>query len=82
MQSSSTFLRHSRLLLKFEDYIRNSTLSWITDFLSGRTQRILLDGQFCATSPVTSDVPRGTVLGPLLFLVTSMISRVQFVPQV
>jgi len=36
---------HSRLLLKLEHYgIRNSTLSWITDFLSGRMQRVFLDG--------------------------------------
>jgi len=57
-------------LLKPEHYgIRNSALSWITDFLSGHTQRILLDGQFSATSPVTSGIPQGTVLSPFLILV-------------
>jgi len=61
---------HSHLLLKLQHHgIRNSTLGWITDFLSGRTQHVLLDGQFSATSPVTSGVPQGTVLCPLLFLV-------------
>jgi len=40
---------HSRLLLKRKHYgIRNSTLSWITDFLTGRTQRTLLNEQFSA----------------------------------
>jgi len=49
---------HSRLLRKLEHYgIRNSTLSWITDFLQGRIQDVLLDGQTSSESPVTSGVP-------------------------
>ncbi len=44
----------------------NSSL--LTAFLTDRTQRVLLDGSSSDTVPVSSGVPQGTVLGPLLFL--------------
>ncbi len=43
-------------------------LHWLTAFLTDRTQRALLDGSSSDTVPVSSGVPQGTVLGPLLFL--------------
>ena len=61
---------HQRLLLKLQFYgIRGEVLQWISAFLTGRTQRVLIEGQSSSTSLVTSGVPQGTVLGPLLFLV-------------
>jgi len=61
---------HSRLLCKLEHYgIRHSTLEWIQQFLSNHTQCVLLDGQYSSQAAVTSGIPQGTVLGPLLFLV-------------
>jgi hypothetical protein len=42
---------------------------WIADFLSGRSQEVVLEGSHSAQCKVTSGVPQRTVLGPLLFLV-------------
>ena len=54
-------------------YLRCNTMgygqtSWIEDFLSARTQEVIIEGSKSSPSQVTLGVPQGTVLGPLLFL--------------
>ena len=61
---------HRRLLYKLDYYgIRGSTHKWITSWLSGRSQKVVLDGQASDPVPVLSGVPQRSVLGPILFLI-------------
>ena len=60
---------HKRLLGKLEQFgITGDLHVWISAFLTGRKQSVVVDGLRCDDADVLSGVPQGTVLGPLLFL--------------
>ena len=60
---------HQRLLKKMEYYgIRGPLLNWFTSFLSERQQTVICEGRSSTSASVSSGVPQGTVLAPLLFL--------------
>ena len=48
--------------------IGDSVLSILTEFLSNRSQQVMVDGCRSTLVKVVSGVPQGSVLGPLLFL--------------
>ena len=60
---------HRRLISKLNYYGLTGEIStWVQDFLTNRTQRVVINGHASLPACVTSGVPQGTVTGPLWFL--------------
>ena len=50
---------HNRLLYKRSSYgVKGNTLGWIGSFLSGRSQKVVLEGKSSSSVPVLSGVPQ------------------------
>ena len=64
----SIVYRHNILLEKMALYnFNNHTLKWFSSYLRGRSQYVIINTKKSVMTKVTSGVPQGSVLGPLMY---------------
>jgi hypothetical protein len=63
-------LNHTILLSKLNFYgIQNTELLWFKSYLSGRTQLVEINNVTSDVLEISTGVPQGSILGPLLFII-------------
>ena len=72
---------HKLILAKLKALgFKNSSLKWISSYLSGRSQQVVTDKGESSWINLLNGVPQGSILGPLLFtiLVSDISNDIKF----
>ena len=61
---------HTILISKLEHYgVENNELQWFISYMHNRQQYVEIENTKSTTETITTGVPQGSILGPLLFLI-------------
>ncbi len=72
-------LTHTKLMFSVRQYGIDGTIdSWITKWPSNRKQRIIINDIAADWAPVTSGVPQGSVIEPVVYINFSNVGLMNF----